>query len=226
MHVEVPKNKLHSFREFAGEYAMIVVSIITALGLEHAVQNWHRRHLAHEATVKIEAELRYNLKEVNNSLEHNRTEQAKTMKVFQAFLDDLKHGASDKDAIARLMENPEHFNLSVNSPTLRHEAWDVAVANQSASWMEPERLERYAGIYAHMRDNQAIEHGSNNKFFDGPQLMNVGTDLQLGRASAQDVARVLNQIVSAYGSVDGNLELLQADLAKSVKAGDTELAHR
>jgi len=39
MHVEVPKS--HSFKEFAGEYVMIVVSILTALALENGVHRYH-----------------------------------------------------------------------------------------------------------------------------------------------------------------------------------------
>jgi hypothetical protein len=226
MHVEVPKTKLHSFREFMGEYAMIVVSIITALGLEHAVQTWHHRHIAHEATIRIEAELRANLSELDEVLAHNRAEQAKTAKVFDGFLDELRHGVPDKEAIAHLMEQKNFLSLSVHSPTLRSEAWDVAVASQAASWMEPEQLERYARIYAHMRDNKAIENGSNNKFFDGAQMVNVSTDLKLGRASAPDIARVLNQILNAYGSADGNLELLRADMTKADKTMEMASAHR
>lgn len=226
MHVEVPKTKLHSFREFAGEYAMIVVSIITALGLEHAVQTWHHRHVAHDATVRIEAELRENLKELDKVLAHNRAEQAKAATVFRGFMGELRQGVPDKEAIAHLMEHKDFFALAIHSPTLRHEAWEVAVASQAASWMEPELLERYAGIYAHMRDNQAIENGSANKFYDGAQMVNVSTDVQLGRASAQDIARVLNQIVNAYGSVDGNLELLRADMTKTDKTMATASAHR
>jgi hypothetical protein len=47
MHFEVPKAK--SFKEFGGEYLMIVISIATALALEHSVQTWHRRHMAEQA---------------------------------------------------------------------------------------------------------------------------------------------------------------------------------
>lgn len=34
MHLEIPKQKLHSLKEFASHYLMIVLSILTALGLE------------------------------------------------------------------------------------------------------------------------------------------------------------------------------------------------
>lgn len=84
MHVEVPKKgALASFKAFAGEYAMIVVSILTALALEHAAQSWHRSHLAHEAERRIEAELAENLKELREAREHN----AKQLHRLETFRD-------------------------------------------------------------------------------------------------------------------------------------------
>jgi hypothetical protein len=47
MHFEVPKAK--KFKEFGGEYVMIVISILTALALEQGLEALHHRHLAHEA---------------------------------------------------------------------------------------------------------------------------------------------------------------------------------
>jgi hypothetical protein len=227
MHVEVHKGKLSTFREFTGEYLMIVVSIITALALEQVVQTYHHRHLAEEASKKIESELRANLHELQGSVTHNHDEEAKARKLRDGFLDDLKQGKSDRVALAALDEKNKHpLSLSVNSPSLQREAWDVAIANQSASWIEPARLERYAALYAHIRDVEAISNGGSNRFFDGPQMINVATDLQLGKASAQDVLRMLNQITVAYSSMNGNLENLKADLAKNLAQPEATVAKR
>lgn len=212
MHAEVPKSK--KWKEFSSEYLMIVVSIVTALSLEQAVSSYHHRHLAHEATERIEAELRANAKEIDAALKHNKGLQERVEKVRFAFLEDLKSGTPEQLAIDRMLaKDKDALNLAVESPTLRHEAWDVAVANQAASWIEAARLERYAGLYAHMRDITAIENGAGNKFFDGPQMVNVFADVQLGKAQARDLLRLLNQMVSTYGSTDGNLANLQNDIA-------------
>jgi len=220
MHVELPKAK--KFKEFGAEYLMIVISIVTALGLEHAVQSYHHRHLAHEATARIEAELRSNLTELDNTIAHNEKEQQKMLTLRRGFVEELRGGASDKAAIDHLFEKKgdNGVSLSVLVPSLRHEAWDVAVANQAASWIEPEQLEGYAALYAHIRDNRAISNGSGNKFLDGPQFANLFADLQLGRATAQDVLRILNQIEHAYGAEDGNQVQLRDDIAKLLKAGN------
>jgi hypothetical protein len=216
MHVELPKAK--KFKEFSGEYVMIVISIVTALGLEHAVQSYHHRHQAHEAAARIEAELRVNLAELDNSIAHNEKEEKTSEALRRGFVEELRSGASDKTAIEHLLEKHRNeISLSVRVPTLRREAWDVAVANQAASWIEPERLEGYAALYARIRDVTAISNGSGNKFLDGPQFVNVFADLQIGRANAQDVLRILSQIEHAYGAEDGNQVGLRAAIAERLK---------
>jgi hypothetical protein len=106
---------------------------------------------------------------------------------------------------------------------LRHEAWDVAVANQAASFIEPQQLQRYAALYAQMRDVDALAKGGGNRLYDGPGLINLFSDLELGRAAARDVARVMRQVESAYASTDSNLVELRKDLAKAFPLTSAEI---
>lgn len=222
MHVEVPKAK--KWKEFSSEYLMIVVSIVTALLLEHLVTNYHHRHLAHEATERIEAELRANQQDIDASLAHNEEMQQRLKKTTVAFLDDLKRGTADQVAIDRLMaRDVKALDLSISSPSMQHEAWDVAVANQAATWIEPAKMEGYAALYGHMRDVDAISNGAGNKFVDGAQMVNVFADVQLGKAQARELLHVLNQMIVAYGAVDGNLATLRDDFAKRLAPAS---AHR
>ena len=46
MHIELPKIRLHSLREFATHYLMIVLSILTALGLEAWIERVHHERAA------------------------------------------------------------------------------------------------------------------------------------------------------------------------------------
>jgi hypothetical protein len=206
---------------------MIVVSIVTALGLEHAVQTYHHRHLAHDASERIEAELRTNQKEIQSVLKHNQEMQRRTEKVRVAFLEEVKRGTPQQAAIDHLLaQDKDALGLSIHSPTLRHEAWDVAVANQAASWIDPAKLERYAALYAHMRDVDAISNGGANRFIDGPQMVNMFSDIQLGKAQARDVLRTLTQMVTSYGAADGNLEHLRDDLEQGFTSRPQAVAQR
>jgi hypothetical protein len=63
MHFHVPKS-LHGWREFLREYAIVVLGVLTALGLEQAVSSAHERRLAREAHEAIDGELQVDLDRV------------------------------------------------------------------------------------------------------------------------------------------------------------------
>jgi hypothetical protein len=215
MHFEVPKAK--TFKEFGAEYLMIVISIVTALALEHTVQTLHHRHVASEASVKIEGEIQANIREIDTVLKHNQAASQKLDALRLQLLEGIKNKEADQALIARL-DVKKNISLSVHQPALRHEAWEVAVASQAVSWMSTEQLERYSTIYASMRDVQAISGGGGNHFLDGPRMLDMASNLNMGVADPRDAYRVLGQMVSAYGSVDGNLQGLRDELSKAPKS--------
>jgi hypothetical protein len=218
MHFEVPKAK--SFKEFGGEYLMIVISIVTALALEHAVQSWHHRHVAHEAAVKIDSELRLNVKEIDKVLEHNNAEKRKLKVLRKDLLEAIQAKVDDAVLMARFnKDSNKGLNLSIRSASLRREAWEAAVASQAVSWMPQEALERYSNVYATMRDVQAIEIGGFNHFLDAPRYLDTLSNLQMGQSNPRDIFRMLNQMISAYESGDGNLANLRGELEAAANAG-------
>lgn len=212
MHFEVPKAK--KFKEFGGEYIMIVISILTALALEHAAQSLHHRTLANQAAANMAAEIKINLKDVDAVLAHNKAEVAKLQAIRIALLADIRSGAPDAELMDRFVKNPgNHFGLSIQTPSYRHEAWDVAVANQAASWMPAGELRRYSNAYGAMRDLQQLTNGGGSmNFLDAPSFNDVGSNIQMGVSNPREVYRLLNQMISAYESIDGNLEALQRQL--------------
>jgi hypothetical protein len=215
MHFEVPKAK--SLREFAGEYLMIVISIMTALALEHAVQTWHRRHVAELASVKINQELRANAGEVAAVQQHNEAEIRKLVAIAR----ELRTGIIDKVDDAVLMKRfardwRDLLNLSIQSPALRREAWEAAVASQAASWMPDDTLERYSKAYAEMRDVQAIEFGLNGSM-DFSRYRDTISNLEMGLSDPREIYRIIKQMISAYDS-NGNLTGLRQALTKAAGA--------
>jgi len=211
MHVEVPKS--HSFKQFGGEYVMIVISIITALALEHAVQSWHHRHLAHEAASRIDAEIQANVRELDSVLKHNQTEVARLQTLAEKLQTRLQERKDHPDGPKQ--EFDTKVGLSVRVPSLRREAWEVAVASQAASWMSQPQLERYSGLYANMRDVQALIASGNNSFLNGPAMMDVFSNYQIGDGDPKALYRTLRQMISAYNSLDGNLEELRKEMVKT-----------
>ena len=213
MHFEVPKAK--TLKEFGGEYLMIVISIATALALEHGVQTLHHRHLAHEAAVKIDAEIQANVQELDAALNHNNDQLKKTLLAREQLLAGIKDKAADHTLITQLMQQHK-LGISMLTPSLRREAWEVAVASQAVSWMPQQQLERYSGIYASMRDVHSISSSGSN-FLNGAAMLNTFSDIQMGEGDPKAVYRTLTQMISAYSNTDGNLQELRDKLAKSAK---------
>jgi hypothetical protein len=214
MHFEVPKSK--KLKEFGGEYVMIVISILTALALEHIAQAIHHKELAHEASVKIEAELRLNVEELNEVLAHNEKDLKEVKRVRAELVQGIRDKVSDDVLMARFKTDwKAGVILSINTPTLRHEAWDAAVANQAVTWMPDEQLQRYVTAYAGIRDIQALSITGGTYFIDGPRMLNTLSDLETGEATPRDMLRILSQVRSGYSSVDGNLQNLLKNLPKA-----------
>ena len=67
-------------------------------------------------------------------------------------------------------------------PQLRHAAWDVAVANQSASAIDPLRLQSISELYSAQRDFAGVFQ-IDQMFVNGSHLVDTLTDLDLGRAA-------------------------------------------
>lgn len=217
MHFEVPKSK--SLKEFGSEYVMIVISILTALALEHTVQAIHHKQLAHEASAKIEAELRTNAREVKDVLAHNERDLQQITRVRA----ELLQGIRDKVPGDVLMERfktdwKAGLVLSILLPTLRHEAWDAAVANQAVTWMDDEQLQRYATAYANIRDVQSLSTNGGVSLLDGPRMIDAQSDLETGVATPHEMLKALTQVRSAYRSIDGNLQGLLKDFPKATDA--------
>ena len=217
MHFEVPKSK--HLKEFAGEYLMIVISILTALALEHGAQSLHHHTLAQQATEKIDAEIRTNVDELTKVINHNEKRSQELQVIRKAMLADIKGGTMNDEALMKhIVDKYEGaFSLSLQTPTLRREAWEVAVANQSVSWMDSSHLKRYSAAYALMRDIQSLAGGGAAMFIDRPHLLDVLSNVQMGVSNPREVYRMVNQEIASYQSANGNLRELQTELAKSAR---------
>lgn len=213
MHVEVPKS--HSFKEFAGEYIMIVVSIITALALENGVHRYHQNHRAHEAVRNIEAELAANLTDLRATIKKNEAQIATTTKMRDILLANIEAGASDQEAIGDAIKKAGgNFGIVMETPSFQHEAWDVAVANQSLTWVETGRLKHYANQYSNMRDTQTVLANRGTSFVDNAQIAAAFANFRLREYNARDTYRVLTQITSTYEATNSLLKNLTKVLAE------------
>lgn len=204
MHVEVPKVKLHSLREFLQHYLMIVLSILTALGLEQWIEHSHHRHAAEHARAQIDAELSSTLRDIQATIDLNEKKLEPLVALEAAINDDVRKGLSDAEVNKHIREQGKSFALAINWPAFNNQAWDVAVANQSATWIDAERLHRYAIAYAALRDAASWTTHNATVALNAPRMIDLQTRIRLGKdVDPVEFLSVSRQmIVSSKGTID------------------------
>lgn len=217
MHLELPKVRLESLKDFLKHYLMIVLSILTALGLEAWIEHTHHRHAAATASAEIEAEIRGNLEQI----EHIRAHDIERMHALEAVRDGLLHDiqAHDSDAVclqhaqARM---PDGLYLDYRWPVLRHEAWSVAVANQSAGWIDSAQLRRYSTVYALQDASATLMTADMSMVLDGPRMNDAVIDLQTGSLTARGLLHVVNQMAGTVNEAVHNLDSLDSRIRQAM----------
>jgi hypothetical protein len=220
MHLELPKARIHSVREFLKHYLMIVLSILTALGLEAWIEHAHHREAATTASEQIEGEIRTNLIAVRDAVAQN-DKSLVSLKAFDALVtDDLKKGmpsAAINQAVRANGNGSGKMHFGIVFPTLLREAWDVAVANQSASWLDSASLKQYSGVYTAQREVN-LSSTEATTFLDGPRAVNLMADLELGDVDPRDLLHVIRQEILTISSLQYNLKQLEGQLSDAAAA--------
>lgn len=217
MHLEVLKVRLHSLKDFAKHYLMIVLSILTALGLEAWIEHVHHEHAAVAASAQIEAEIRANLAECDTDLQRDSAQLKRLQGTRDEVTRDLKaHMADDLIAERVLQQTKDHFDLNLMFPTLRHEAWDVMVANQSAGWIDQERMQRYAAAYASQRDIVTTMSEDTALLMNGTGLVDTVADLRTDTVHPREFLHVASQMTAMLEQAVNNLQLLRKQLASAL----------
>ncbi|MGO4700949.1 hypothetical protein [Dyella sp. 2RAB6] len=219
MHLELPKTRLHSLKDFAKHYLMIVLSILTALGLEAWIEHAHHKQAAAEASARIDAEIQQNLAEIQRISEHDQA-RAKDLAHFRDVLAaDIKAHASDETIRQHAHANaPEGLYLDYRWPVLRREAWDLAVANQSASWIDNDRLRAYSSIYATQAASLSNLAADIPLVLNGPRAMDMGLDFDNDDYQPRELLHVANQMAGTVHEVVNMLDGLHKRIEAALPA--------
>ena len=170
---EVHTPSPRSFTDFLRAYAMIVLSIVTALALERLAVEWQNQRAAHSSRARIEAELALNVGELKQTVAANNRALDDVKKLVKTLVEKLNAEHPDNAGVAELLRDGfKGAMLAV--PTWRRDAWDAAIADQSASHLPPNDLRRYTEIYTGARDLAEVE-----RFTFGPDLLQNVAQMQL-----------------------------------------------
>jgi hypothetical protein len=220
LHVEPPEHPISSFRAFISHYLMIVLSILTALALEEGAQFLHHREAARETQEKIRAELRDNLDQVRSVTAQDRARIKELEDFERQLLNDIQAGKPDADIVRTTIEpHRALLHLGYFVPSLRHEAWDVGVADQSLAYLPGEPLRRYSAVYADQRDLATLINTAGELMTSGGYWVEFLVDLKLGRETPVQTLRFTRQLMMSLGAVLNNLESLDGALADALQEG-------
>lgn len=215
MHLEPPNTRLHSVKEFAVHYLMIVLSILTALGLEAWIEHVHHAHAANAARQQIETEIDTNLVAVHTDLKHDAEQLQRLLKIRDSVSADLQAHLPDEVIKQHILaQTHDGFDLNMSFPTLRHEAWDVVVANQSASWIDQDYIQGYSAAYASERDTLTSMTENTALLISGTHLVDMVADLRTGDFQPRDFLHVISEMTAMLGQTVNSL----GDLEKKLQA--------
>lgn len=218
---DIRKIEVKSFAEFGREYVMIVVGILTALGLEHAVTNHEHARAAAESRERIVAELRSNLAELGDS----RAENLRQLKPLVTLLTELKTaikaGESREQLAEKIYERAGHFQFAFSVPSYRHEAWDVAVANQSATYINADALRRYSAAYATERDILNVNGSMGSNLLQGSRLYDVLLDVDMRRTDPIEFLKAVSQAIATLNTTIGSMSQVEKELEAALASEPT-----
>ena len=150
MHVEPLEKLPRSVREFLSHYAMIVLSILTALALEQIALGLEHRHEGKRAKAEIEQEIAVNREQVHESLLQTRQFLQDWDAREKRTVAEVRAGqATNESLLATLTDAGDHFRDAL--PTLKTTAWDAAISDHSVDYLAHEDLTRFSGVYAAQR---------------------------------------------------------------------------
>ncbi len=213
MHFEIPKLPMRGFKDFAKHYLMIVLSILTALGLEAWIEHAHHTHAAALASQQIEAELQANLDGVHDSYQKNRQSLVSLHQLDDAIAKDVRDGKPDAAINQHIQALKNEFSLSLDWPIFANQAWDVAVANQSATWMNHAALSEYSAAYSKQRDAANWVAQDSTLFLDAPRMATLRTRIDLGReVDPIEFLSVLRQMIITSSETQSHLQQVESQL--------------
>ncbi|MBB6252162.1 hypothetical protein [Nitrospirillum iridis] len=142
MEIHAPESPIQSFKDFAIHIGVVTIGILIALGLEQAVEAYHRHELAREAVESFHAELSDNRKAVQEVLaeiaEHNtRAEEGIAL---------LNAWQAGKGTPGTELKYP-----GIRLDLVSSASWDAAIATHALGELPYAEARAYADAYAGFR---------------------------------------------------------------------------
>ena len=137
MDIHLPK-PFHNWREFLKEYGIIVLGVLTALGLEQAIESWHAHAQVKGAADAVDAELRQELAKAGYQLSFTECSDRQ----LTALSDAINQG--DQAEVRRLLSEGQFARPMGWS----NSAWQALHASDVSNHLDPKRQRDYPILYS------------------------------------------------------------------------------
>lgn len=217
MHVEPLEKLPRSVREFLSHYAMIVLSILTALVLEQVAVGIEHRHQGARAKEEIEQEIAANRHAVEASLELTQANLQKWKRLFHRTAAAVSEESSTSAGLVEtLREAAQNFTDSL--PPLKTTAWDAALSDHSVNYLSHADLVHYSEVYASQR---LFSQGMWDVLRDSAarDLSAISVAIALGKPDPRATVATLGGRLETVGIIESQLSQLKQVL--SPEAGDS-----
>ena len=218
MHLEERHKAPASLRDFLKQYAMIVLSILTALALERGAIALQDRSDARASRARIVAELKHNFGELDQANTLNAANQKVIQTGLAALIDKIKKGGETDDTQPVAVVNQLGPHLSISLPSLERDAWEAAIADHSADHLDPHDLRQFTELYADQRDVES----TSQLLLGGDWMSQMSTlmlAVQLGHVEpkmlAYQLLRFINTCQQIAASQKQLLSLLREENAQN-----------
>ena len=137
MEVHPPEHPIRSVRDFFLHLLTITVGLLIALGLEALVEQFHHRHLVHEAESELRAEIAGNQKDLESALPFYTRQMDENNKML-----DVIHKVG----------NSKNAGMDFNGVTLNQASYVTAQTDGALGLMSYEESKEYADVYGLQTD--------------------------------------------------------------------------
>lgn len=193
MDIHKPK-PIHNLKELATEFGVIVLGILTALGLEQAVENYHERQQVLETREAIEEELRTGLASAHVMAD----QQGCQMRQMSLLADVIGKGD-----LSRAREMLRAGSLMTGLPTST-QTWATALASDVSNQIDAELRAKYAGAFFVLE--RETEWTGDFYRSAGRLRALLGTGLAQSPATSAAAAEELAEAISILGNKQGAFE--------------------
>lgn len=221
MFARLLQGRTRAMGSFAREYLMVVLGVLTALGLGQWVVQVKQDQDAATASIQIDAELRANIADIRNARKVDLDHLRYFTEIRDEVMRDFRAHLSEADIARHILARTNQGVLpDARWPVLHHEAWDVAVANQSASWIDNGRMRRYAVAYASIRTADERKNTDVSLVMEGSHLLDVMADLEINQVRPHQFLYTTSRITMMLHDTEGRLSALDKTLDRALPTGD------